>query len=130
MRNSGAVDSNNNLAYFSSRGRRSLPWNPVGCVAPGVNVWSTYLNNSYTTMSGTSMACPHVAGLAALLWERWGTRIDAYWIKKQILIGSYYSHPYQKSVEKGFGLINCDRVVSTNYFNSFHESWKAWYLFW
>lgn len=126
----GAVDSNNNLAYFSSRGRRYLPWNPVGCVAPGVNVWSTYLNNGYTTMSGTSMACPHVAGLAALLWERWGTGTWTHWIKKQILIGSYSSHPYQKSVEKGFGLINCDRVVSTNYFNSFHESWKAWYLFW
>ena len=126
----GAVDSNNNLAYFSSRGRQYLPWNPVGCVAPGVSIWSTYLNNGYAYKKGTSMACPHVAGLAALLWERWGTRIDAYWIKKQILIGSYYSHPYQKSVEKGFGLINCDRVVSTNYLNTFYDSWKAWYLFW
>ena len=124
----GAVDSNNNLAYFSSRGRRYLPWNPVGCVAPGVNVWSTYLNNGYTTMSGTSMACPHVAGLAALLCERWKDKWT-YWIKKQILIGTYYSHPYPKSVEKGFGLIDCDYVVSTNYLNSFHESWKAWYLF-
>ncbi|WP_024998995.1 S8 family peptidase [Prevotella falsenii] len=125
----GAVDINNNIAAFSSRGRQKSPWNPVGCVAPGVNVRSTYLNKSYTQMDGTSMACPHVSGLAALLWERWGTNTWTYWIKKQILIGTYYGHSYPKSVEKGFGLINCDRVVSTYEINVFYNSWKEWYLF-
>ena len=35
--------------------------------APGVNIPSTYINNGYTSMSGTSMACPHVSGVAALV---------------------------------------------------------------
>ena len=57
----GAVDSNNEKAPFSSYGYE------LELVAPGVDISSTALNNGYSIYSGTSMAAPHVTGVAALI---------------------------------------------------------------
>ncbi len=57
-----ATDKNDLLASFSNYGRNSVH---VG--APGVDIFSTVPGNVYDYSDGTSMASPHVAGLAALL---------------------------------------------------------------
>jgi len=55
------------MAEFSSAGPTSDFYFKPDLVAPGANINSTYLNNSYMKMSGTSMASPMIAGCAALI---------------------------------------------------------------
>jgi subtilisin family serine protease len=56
-----AIDSNGSFAWFSNYGNP-----PIDVAAPGVGILSTANGGGTTTMSGTSMAAPHVAGLLLL----------------------------------------------------------------
>ena len=78
----GAIDINSNVPVWSSLGLTVVTNSPVQehqveLGAPGVSVYSTWNDGSYNTISGTSMATPHVSGLAAKVWlESGGTAQD------------------------------------------------------
>lgn len=78
----GSIASNGERSSFSSYG----DW--VDICAPGTDVYSTVVGG-YKKMSGTSMACPHVSGVAALVLSYYGgPGFTAEMLKEKILMSS------------------------------------------
>ncbi|HAQ07487.1 MAG TPA: peptidase S8 [Bacillus bacterium] len=69
------VNGTHKVSDFSSRGNPNtdgdfyIQEKDVEVAAPGGGIYSTAVDGNYTTMSGTSMATPHISGLAAKLWS-------------------------------------------------------------
>ena len=74
-----STDSNDYLSSFSNFG----DW--VDIAAPGSSVYSTFPNDSYGYLSGTSMACPHVSGVAALIVSEFAGNITPSELRSRLI---------------------------------------------
>lgn len=111
-----AHDKNGKIASFSSKG------DEVDWAAPGVGVYSTFINNKYARLSGTSMACPFVVGLIALMMskhrklEKEGKPNDCRTveqIKQHLLRFSIDKGDKGKDKKWGFGIINIVNLLKS-----------------
>jgi subtilisin family serine protease len=75
-----AIDVNRAIAFFSAGSVDAI--GQVDVCAPGVDVYSSWkLPDQYKRIQGTSMATPHVSGVAALIAEKYGARSYELWAR-------------------------------------------------
>lgn len=99
-----ALDRNDQLARFSNYGAKT-----VAIAAPGVDILSTWLGNEYEEKSGTSMATPVIAGIAALVVAE-NPRISVDQLKKRVL-ASVDPLPALKSKTATGGRVNAAKAL-------------------
>ncbi len=111
----GAVDQNNNVASFSSRGPVAWTGSINGVfvkpdvVAPGVEITSASPGNKYIAMSGSSQASPITAGAVALLLSaKPNSTVDA--IKNALYTSA--NNATNKNNNVGYGLISVSGAMS------------------
>lgn len=108
-----AVDINKNIADFSSRGRAAE------ISAAGIDIYSTYLNGGYATLSGTSMATPIITGAAAILMGkgmlRYGRRLTPDEIRLLLNIYTESINSTGRDKRYGYGIFSFGRIGNQEY---------------
>jgi len=92
----GALDGKGKRAKFSNYGKKS-----VHVFAPGVDIYSTVQDDKYKKMSGTSMACPHVAGIAGLILAN-EPNLDFNEVRKRMMDTSIRSSELEDYTASGY----------------------------
>ncbi len=109
-----AIAADYTRAYYSNFG----DWNdiaaPGGDYYKGPMVLSTYPGNEYEAIQGTSMACPHVSGVAALIIaEHGGPGFTNEMLKERLLSTTRNISSYNPGVELGRGLVDAYAAVAS-----------------
>ena len=107
-----AVGADYKRAYYTCYGSWADIAAPGGDASKGNQILSTIPGNKYAKMQGTSMACPHVSGLAALALARFGgDGYTASTLRKQIEDNATDIASFNAGYELGKGLINAYKTV-------------------
>lgn len=82
----------------------------IDLAAPGVGIFSTYLNSSVDSLSGTSFAAPHVSAAVALLMSRYPNWTNTQ-IRARLLETAYTLTPFNTF---GYGFVNVYAAININ----------------
>lgn len=113
----GACDLSGSVASFSRRGpvANNASLIKPDVVAPGVGVRSSVYGGGYASWDGTSMAAPHVAGVAALVWSANPDlsldEVEAI-LRESAQIKTDSSYPSSPNMAYGYGQIDAYNAVS------------------
>ena len=108
-----SVGADYRRAYYSNWGPYANIAAPGGDVKKGNQVLSTLPGNKYGLMQGTSMACPHVSGVAALIVSKFGGTgftPEALW--KRLVENTTDISAYNRNFYMGSGLVNAYRSIA------------------
>lgn len=105
-----AYDQRHHVASFSSRGIN------VRCAMPGVDIYSTHLNNQFIKSNGTSFACPILAGICALILSQHRSiqnpKTPCETPKQMLEHLQKYAIPLDDQKSTGFGTLNTEGLFS------------------
>ena len=109
-----AYDKYGKVARFSSKGEK-VEW-----AAPGVNIYSTFLNNGYASLSGTSMACPFITGVICLMLAKHRKQEEATGMNDCKTVAEIREHLLKYTKDKGeigrdnswgYGVIDVEKLI-------------------